>query len=135
MWLAGAAVIWLGRAGLALRGTLETAGALLDANFCWAFREAVEPEVPWRLAAGLAACAIGWTDATCGTALSAFEAEVVAWVVNISVSAADDTLLTSQMEEVSHSTARAGLGGTLASEAGGIAALAPVGAYIEVSSF
>jgi len=140
MWLAGAAVIWLGRAGLALRGALETAGKfglwinLLDANFCWAFIEAVEPEVPWRAAAGLAACGISWTDATCRTALSAFEAEVVAWVVNISVSAVNDTLLTSQMEEVSHSTARAGLGGTLASEAGGIAELAPVGACIEVSS-
>ena len=135
MWLAGAAVMWFGCAGLALRSTLETAGALLDANVCWAFREAVEPEVPWRLAAGVAACAIGWADAACRTALSAFEAEVVAWVVDISVSAADDTLRTSQMEEVSHSTARAGLGGTLASEAGGIAALARVGACIEVSSF
>ena len=95
MWLAGAAMIWLGRAGLALRGALETAGALLDANFCWAFRKAVEPEVPRRAAAGLAAGAIGWTDATGGTAISAFEAEVVAWVVNISVSAADDALVTS----------------------------------------
>ena len=134
MWLAGAAVIWLSRAGLALRGALETAGALLDANFCWAFREAVEPEVPWRPAAGLAACAISWTDAACRTAFSAFEAEVVARVVNISVSAADDTLLASQMEEVSHSTARAGLGSTLAGEAGGIAELALIGACIEVSS-
>ena len=134
MWLTGAAAIWLGRAGLALRSALETAGALLDANFCWAFREAVEPEVPWRLAAGITACAIVWTDTTCGTALSTFEAAVVARVVNISVSAADDALLTSQMEKVSHSTARAGLGVTLASEAGGIAALAPVGACIEVSS-
>ena len=115
MWLTGAAAIWLGRAGLALRSALETAGALLDANFCWAFREAVEPEVPWRLAAGITACAIVWTDTTCGTALSTFEAAVVAWVVNISVSAADDALFTSQMEKVSHSTARAGLGVTLAS--------------------
>ena len=132
MRLTGGAMIWLVCTGLALSGALETVGALLNTNFCWACREAVEPEVPWRAAAGITARAIGRTDATGGAAISAFEAEVVTWVINVSVSAADDTLFTSQVEKLSHSTARAGLGSTLAGEAGGITELAPVGGCVEV---
>lgn len=134
VWLTGGAMIWLVCTGLALSSALETVGAILDTNFCWAFCKAVEPEIPWRAAAGITARAIGRTDAAGGAAISAFAAEVITWVIDVSISAAGDTLLASQMEKFSHSTARAGLGSTLASEAGRITELAPVGGRVEVPS-
>jgi hypothetical protein len=38
VWLTGGAMIWLVCTGLALSGALETVGAILDTNFCWACR-------------------------------------------------------------------------------------------------
>jgi hypothetical protein len=115
MWLTSQAIAWRASTGFALRSAFEATGFLHNTNFCWAFCKAIKSEVPWRTAAKITTCAIGSTDTTSGASFSAFDADVVTRVINITGSAFDYTLFISQMDKIFHSTAKAGLGFTFTS--------------------
>ena len=115
MWLTGIAMTRRTSTSLALSSAFKAAGSFCNPNICWACRETIKSEVPWRTAAKITTCAIGSTDTTSGASFSAFDADVVTRVINITGSAFDYTLFISQMDKIFHSTAKAGLGFTFTS--------------------